>query len=98
MALFTLSSGKVYVGVLVAATEDPNELKRFLRFVPVLSGYRATPNLKVIYTTFYDPDGARPLLVPADQITTFGRFDWDHFDQFVRSGDIAIEIAQPQPS
>jgi hypothetical protein len=88
----------VYVGILVAATEDPNESKRFMRFVPVLSGYRASPNLKVTYTTFYDPDPARPLLVSAEQVVTFGGFDWDRFDHFVRSGDITIEIARQQVS
>jgi hypothetical protein len=52
----------------------------------------------VTYTTFYDPDPARPLLVSAEQVVTFGGFDWDRFDHFVRSGDITIEIARQQVS
>ena len=55
MALFTLKSGKVYVGILQAATQDPNETKRYLRVIPVLSGYRKSETLLVAYTTFYDP-------------------------------------------
>jgi hypothetical protein len=54
MVLMTLSSGKVYVGVLIAATQDPNEAKRYIRFIPVLSGYRRKDNLLVVYTTFYE--------------------------------------------
>jgi len=98
MVLFTLSSGKVYVGILVAATEDPNETKRFLRFVPVLSGYRADKTLKITYTTFYEPATAQPFLVSAEQICTLGAFEWDRFDHFVRTGDITIEIASQQSS
>ena len=96
MVLLTLTSGKVYVGILIAATEDPNEPKRFLRFIPVLSGYRNKDDLKVTYTTFYEPtpDTRRAFLVPADQVSTFARFDWNRFDHFVRSGDITIEIPQ----
>jgi len=58
MILLSLPSGKIYVGILIAATEDPNEPKRFLRFIPVLSGYRKKETLKVACTTFYEGDPA----------------------------------------
>ena len=51
--------------------------------------------MKVAYTTFYEGEAEQAFLVPADQVSTFGRFDWDRFDHFVRTGDITIEIPQP---
>jgi hypothetical protein len=94
MVLVTVTSGKVYVGILIAATEDPNESRRFLRLIPILSGYRNKDTLKVSYTTLYEPtpDTRRAFLLPAEQVSTLGLFDWDRFDHFVRTGDISIEI------
>lgn len=93
MVLITLSSGKVYVGVLIAATQDPNEAKRFIRFIPVLSGYRKKETLLIVYTTFYEPspDSRRAFLVPAEQLTLLARFDWDLFNHFLQTGNISIE-------
>jgi Family of unknown function (DUF6338) len=95
MVLITLTSGKVYVGVLIAATQDPNETKRFIRFIPVLSGYQKKDNLLVAYTTFYEPtpDTRRAFLVPADQLTSLARFDWDRFNTFLQTGSIFIETS-----
>ena len=95
MALITLSSGKVYVGVLIAATQDPNEAKRYIRFIPVLSGYRKKDNLLVAYTTFYEPtpDTRRAFLVPADQLTSLAHFDWERFNHFLHTGTVIIEAS-----
>jgi hypothetical protein len=59
----------------------------------VLSGYLKKENLLVAYTTFYEPtpDTSRAFMVPADQITSLGRFDWDRFRHFLNSGTISIE-------
>jgi hypothetical protein len=92
LVLITLTSGKVYVGVLIAATEDPNEVKRFLRFNPILSGYRRKDDLQVTYTTFYEGSkGARrAFLIPVDQLTVLARFDWERFNYFVGTGNITL--------
>ncbi|HEY0160316.1 MAG TPA: hypothetical protein VGF28_23725 [Thermoanaerobaculia bacterium] len=93
LVLITLTSGKVYVGVLIAATQDPNETKRFLRFIPILSGYRREDDQQVTYTTFYEPtqEVERSFLVPADQLTVLARFDWERFHHFVNSGNVRLE-------
>jgi hypothetical protein len=92
LVLITLASGKVYVGVLIAATQDPNEVKRFLRFTPLLSGYRRKDDLQVAYTTFYQPskDRRRAFLVPVDQLTVLAPFDWERFNHFVGTGNITL--------
>jgi hypothetical protein len=92
LVLITLTSGKVYVGVLIAATRDPNEVKRFLRFIPLLSGYRRKDDLQVTYTTFYEPskDRRRAFLVPVDQVSVLAPFDWQRFNHFVGTGNITL--------
>lgn len=100
LVFLTLTSRKVYVGVLVAATEDPNEPNRFLSLVPVLSGYRDESDLSVAFTTLYDTDDdhTQPLLIRADTIVTFGGFDEKRFNKLADSGDIKVEMPPQQLS
>jgi len=53
IALIGTKSGKVYVGIINEVTSDPNETNRFLRFSPIMSGYRRQPDLKVVFNTNY---------------------------------------------
>lgn len=48
----TMKSGKVYVGT-VSNSVDPTLPDRYLRILPVLSGYRDPQNKKVTFTTEY---------------------------------------------
>jgi len=48
----TMTKGKVYVGWIVR-TFDPCDERKYLRILPALSGYRASENLKVTFTTMY---------------------------------------------
>lgn len=38
LVIITLTSGRVYVGILLRATDDPNEAMRFVKILPVMSG------------------------------------------------------------
>jgi len=92
----TLSSGKVYVGILLAATEDPNETRRFLKFAPVLEGYCKNDTKLLSYAAFYEPtpDAHHSILVSADQLSSLAWFDWEQFDRFVDDGTITLELKQ----
>ena len=50
--LFTLESGKVYVGWAVSAP-NPVQERKSVRILPIISGYRDKENLKVKFTTDY---------------------------------------------
>jgi hypothetical protein len=64
-----------------------------------LSGYRKKETLQVTYTTFYEPtrDTRRAFLVPADQLTSLARFDWERFNHFLETGSIAIHVDAANP-
>ncbi len=102
LVLLTLKGGKVYVGVLTQATQDPNESMRFLKITPVLSGYRNKETFRVSFNTNYVFDiqnddsstvkpPARDILIPVAEISTMAEFDKDLHDQFVKIGITKIE-------
>lgn len=95
LIFITLKSGKVYVGPLTAATHDPNESSRFISLVPILSGYRGRDDLRVVYTTFYEPDKGQDFLVPVGEITSLAKFDWDLLAKFYRDGNVTFDIRPP---
>lgn len=51
--MITLTDGKVYVGFAVASP-DPSLERKFLRILPLISGYRGDVDKKVEFTTYYD--------------------------------------------
>lgn len=50
--LVTLGSGKVYVGWAVKAP-NPQAVRRFLRILPLMSGFRGPTRQTVEFTTYY---------------------------------------------
>jgi hypothetical protein len=86
----TLKTGKVYVGILTAATHDPNESTRYLSIVPALSGYRDEKQI-VVYTTFYEPNSAQAFLVPASEVVTLSAFDFMLLKKFTDVGAVRFE-------
>jgi len=93
LALVTLTSGKVYIGVLVEATQDPNESQRFIKLTPITSGYRKTDTLQLVLNTNYMEDvkdakswPKRDLLIPVNQISTLAAFDTVLHNRFVQAG------------
>lgn len=98
VVFITLKGGKVYVGLLTAATHDPNEPNRFISVVPVLSGYRKKENQLVVYTTFYEPNEGQNFLVPVSELSSLAKFDWKLLRKFYESGNVTFEIPEtPKP-
>ncbi|GHC17481.1 hypothetical protein GCM10010082_05840 [Kushneria pakistanensis] len=69
--MFSMRSGKVYVGMIVGAV-DPSDSRDMIRIFPLISGYRQNETLKVNFTTFYYKlyekmrnEGQLPHLTPA---------------------------------
>ncbi len=91
--LITLTSGKVYVGVLVSATDDPNESQRFINIVPIMSGHRKTDTSNVKFDTDYiRPEEyassdipSRELLIAFNQVSTMAKFDLELHNWFVKT-------------
>lgn len=92
--MFSMKSGKVYVGLLTAATSDPNETKRYIRFVPLLSGFRSKEDQKITYNTFYDPqqDERRAFLIAADEISSLAPFSFEQLEKFAQSDTVSFDI------
>ncbi len=104
LVLLTIKGGKVYVGVLTQATQDPNESMRFLKITPVLSGYRHKETFQVNFNTNYvfdiqteDSSAVKPpsrdILIPVSEVSTMTEFDKDLHDQFVKVGITNIETS-----
>lgn len=51
--LVTLESGKCYVGWAVRGI-DPTEERKYIRILPLVSGYRGEDDHRVNFTTYYD--------------------------------------------
>jgi len=93
LVMITLKSSKVYVGILVAATEDPNETQRYIQITPVTSGYREKETHRLILTTNYIEDIKQPdvspnrdILIPVAEIVTLTQFDSKLHARFVSLG------------
>jgi len=86
----TLSSNKVYVG-LILTTPEPKTERRVIALLPYMSGYR-TETGKVIFTTYYDQfySGDAPesdaekfrLVLPMDKMLSVSFFDVDTYAHF----------------
>ena len=97
----TLSTGKVYVGYVLAAP-DPDLPTKFITLQPLMSGQRSASG-QVDYTTFYDeiltefeadPETKRALdsfqqVIPVDKVMTLSGFNLDAYVRFLatRQGD-----------
>ena len=95
----TLGSGKVYVGYVTRNLNAEVE-RRYLRMLPIVSGYRTRDTLRVVFTTLYEQirdealDPASPfhslldkdfeLVVPLAEIKTVSLFDFDAYEAFNR--------------
>jgi hypothetical protein len=101
--LLTLENGKVYVGLLVDFTSDPDETEKYLKIVPIMSGHRDPKTFRVEYTTAYvryvdaaSKATAQELIIPVKQLVTFARFDDELHDWFVRAGLTVMNLPDPQ--
>ena len=99
LVFVTLKSRKVYVGVLIDFTSDPDEPTRYIRIMPTISGYRSSDDLTVVYTTNYvagagQPEDvtAHPVLIPMAEITSLSEFDKTLHDRFVAQGSTVIRF------
>lgn len=94
----TLVDRKVYVGFVLSAP-DPTMPRRWLRMLPLVSGYRDRETLRYAFTTFYEPvyeefvgdtvdteavDPRFQIALPADRIASIGLFDFETYESFQR--------------
>jgi hypothetical protein len=93
LVIVTLKSRKVYVGVLIDFTTDPDETNRFIRIMPVMSGYRSDDNMQVTYTTEYLASAntaenvtAPAILISMGDVSTLSEFDHALHERFVAEG------------
>lgn len=92
----TLVDRKVYVGFVLSAP-DPTMPRRWLRLLPLVSGYRDRDTLRYAFTTFYEPvyeefvgdtvdteaiDPRFQIALPADRIASIGLFDFETYESF----------------
>jgi hypothetical protein len=101
LVLLTLNNGKVYVGVLLEATDDPNETQRFIKIAPVMSGHRKKDDFKVVFDTDYwgnverwEDLPNRDLLIAVSQVSTLAKFDQKLHEWFISTKRTEI-ISQP---
>lgn len=86
----TLSSNKVYVG-LILTTPEPKTERRVIALLPYMSGYRTETGM-VIFTTYYDqfykeddPESDAEkfrLVLPVDKMLSVSFFDVDTYAHF----------------
>lgn len=91
--LLSLKSRKIYVGILMAATQDPNETQRFLKITPFMSGNRDIADLTVTFNTSYIIEDeknpfpkSRDILFPVSEISSFSGFDEELHHHFSKKG------------
>ena len=87
----TLSSGKFYTGY-VTASFDPSYDRKYMRLLPMLSGYRNPETKAVVVTTSYvkayralgteNPGDQFELVIPIASILSANLFDPDLFKMF----------------
>ena len=100
--IVTLKNSKVYMGVLVAATEDPNETQRYIQVTPVTSGYREKETHRLILNTNYVEDIQKPdlfpnrdILIPVAEIITLTQFDSTLHARFINMGLTEVRDIPP---
>lgn len=95
--LLSLKTRKVYVGILFAATQDPNEVQRFIKITPIMSGNRDAGDLNVTFDTSYifdfinekeknTPPKSRDILFPVSEISSLSGFDEELHKYFLEKG------------
>lgn len=109
LLLVTLDSRKSYVG-LPADTFDlghPDTAKKYLRILPLLSGYRNSSDMDFVITRDYlevlsddSPENEEKwrnleIVIPVDKITTLQEFDLDLYDLFQQK--TPPQIKDPPP-
>lgn len=93
LIMLSLSSRKVYVGV-VSSMSEPNEVEGYdqeISLVPILSGYRDKDDLSVHWRTFYqdvDPAGNLRIVIRQVLIESASEFDFDTWDAFATKNSI----------
>ena len=99
--LLTLNNSKVYVGVLLQATDDPNETARFIKIMPVMSGHREKLSGQVTFDTDYvgktqqvDQLPNRDLLISMSNVVTLARFDVQLHEWFVETGRTVVRSSE----
>jgi hypothetical protein len=99
LVFLTLKSRKVYVGVLIDFTSDPDESAKYIRIMPTISGYRSADDLTVVYNTNYVADAdrpedvtAHPVLIPVAEVTSLSEFDRELHERFISQGSTVIKF------
>lgn len=97
--LVSLKSRKIYVGILMAATQDPNETQRFLKITPIMSGNREAMDLTVTFDTSYIVEGKKDIfpksmdiLFPVSEISSLSGFDEELHHHFSRIGFTKVKF------
>lgn len=110
--MFTLDTGKVYVGWVVRAI-NPRDVPREVRILPMLSGYRNSDDHTVVFTTNYHEvlktvaDSLTPFLnhlvagdfevvIPSGRIMSSHLFDVDAYLRFQDNGNSAPGVADDE--
>jgi hypothetical protein len=98
--LVSLSTGKIYMGLLIRATEDPNESDRYISVQPILSGVRHKETQRVTFDTDYRiADDVKPkvstVLLPMRSVVTISSFDFDIHKAFIERGITTMGVSKP---
>ncbi|MEM7209736.1 MAG: DUF6338 family protein [Pseudomonadota bacterium] len=104
MVMVTMDDDKVYVGWVYTTSDPANGERRYFSLIPVISGYRNTPQHKVEFTTYYaeifDKTDERfaeldmddfVVVLPIDKVTSARRFDPEVYAQFQELGKAEAE-------
>lgn len=96
LVMLSMDNEKVYVGILIEASDDPNESSRFLKLAPIMSGYRKEPEKRVVFNTDYvgagnEPDQRRDMLISVQKVVTIAQFDPALHQHFFETGMVGIE-------
>lgn len=89
----TVENGKVYVGWILFGFEA-NDERKFIRMLPIMSGYRDEVTKKVSFTTFYEPiieaitqstdleDSDFEVILPVSDLKSANLFDAETYLKF----------------
>lgn len=93
--IISLTSGKVYVGILLQASGDPNEPERSIVIQPVMSGFRDEKHLVTFNTDYFQADNLPDvrLLLPMRNVQGIANFDQGIHATFVQRGVTKVEPA-----
>ncbi|WP_155893562.1 hypothetical protein [Cystobacter fuscus] len=94
--IVSLTSGKVYMGIFLQASGDPNESERSIIIQPVMSGFRSDDNQLVTFNTDYFQADRLPdirLLLPMKNVQSISNFNDAVHATFVTRGVTKVESA-----